>query len=118
MQIIGRPFDEPTVFQVVAAYDAARGAFAPPAIYPRQSCSRTEGSAFDALNGEEVFFANLVASLRQHTIGVPLEGLTPHVAVYTSVGTVSASLRLPTLGRSLVFEFNQFPTILANTDMV
>jgi aspartyl-tRNA(Asn)/glutamyl-tRNA(Gln) amidotransferase subunit A len=32
MQIIGRPFDEPTVFQVAAAYEAARGALAPPAL--------------------------------------------------------------------------------------
>jgi len=32
MQIIGRPFDEPTVFQVAAAYEAARGTLAPPAL--------------------------------------------------------------------------------------
>jgi aspartyl-tRNA(Asn)/glutamyl-tRNA(Gln) amidotransferase subunit A len=32
MQIIGRPFDETTVFQVAAAYERARGALAPPAI--------------------------------------------------------------------------------------
>ena len=32
MQIIGRPFDETTVFQVAAAYEAARGTLAPPAL--------------------------------------------------------------------------------------
>ena len=32
MQIIGRPFDEPTVLQVSATYEAARGPLAPPAI--------------------------------------------------------------------------------------
>jgi aspartyl-tRNA(Asn)/glutamyl-tRNA(Gln) amidotransferase subunit A len=32
MQIIGRPFDEASVFQIAAAYEAARGPLAPPAL--------------------------------------------------------------------------------------
>ena len=32
MQIIGRPFDEPSVLRVSAAYEAARGRIAPPSI--------------------------------------------------------------------------------------
>jgi len=32
MQIIGRPFDEPTVFRVAAAYEQARGPLPPPKI--------------------------------------------------------------------------------------
>jgi aspartyl-tRNA(Asn)/glutamyl-tRNA(Gln) amidotransferase subunit A len=32
MQIIGRPFDEPSVLRVASAYESARGAIAPPLI--------------------------------------------------------------------------------------